>query len=239
MDFKQCSKCGEIKSVDNFYWRKDSQEYRNECKQCRSIYGHVNLEKVRLRHKIWRKNNPDKVKKQKLAYYSKPNSVIVRKNYNSKYWKNNKEKLSLYNKEYYQINKDKITQTNNIWYKNNIEKRRQCQRERRKTNVNFRLSNNLSRSIRKSLQLGKNGRHWETVVNYSLQDLIKHLEKQFSGGMSWDNYGRKGWVVDHIIPISLWKYSTCDDREFKQCWCLANLQPLWDIDNLKKKDKII
>jgi len=31
--------------------------------------------------------------------------------------------------------------------------------------------------------------------------LKKHLEKKFSKGMSWNNYGE--WHVDHIIPDSI------------------------------------
>ena len=34
MKTKKCSKCGEVKELSEFYFRKDSQEYRNECKKC-------------------------------------------------------------------------------------------------------------------------------------------------------------------------------------------------------------
>jgi hypothetical protein len=65
---------------------------------------------------------------------------------------------------------------------------------------------------------------------------MAHLEKQFTNGMTWEN--RNEWHIDHIIPQSLWKYETYDDREFKQCWALCNLQPLWAEDNLSKGNRI-
>lgn len=32
---KVCTKCGEAKPLEAFYWRKDTQAYRNDCKICR------------------------------------------------------------------------------------------------------------------------------------------------------------------------------------------------------------
>ena len=55
--------------------------------------------------------------------------------------------------------------------------------------------------------------------------------------MSWDNYGE--WHIDHILPDSSFYYVSTEDDEFKKCWALSNLQPLWAIDNLKKSNKII
>ena len=68
--------------------------------------------------------------------------------------------------------------------------------------------------------------------------LKKHLEKQFSKGMSWNNYGE--WHVDHIIPIDYFlKNHDFNDVEIqKECFNYKNLQPLWATDNLKKYDKI-
>ena len=54
--------------------------------------------------------------------------------------------------------------------------------------------------------------------------------------MNWDNYGE--WHVDHIIPKSSFNFSSKHDKEFKECWALDNLQPLWAEDNIAKSDKI-
>jgi hypothetical protein len=66
----------------------------------------------------------------------------------------------------------------------------------------------------------------------------KHIENQFTEGMNWDNYGNKietDWSIDHIIPIST--ATTLD--EIKKLNHYTNLRPMWHIDNIKKRDKLI
>ena len=53
--------------------------------------------------------------------------------------------------------------------------------------------------------------------------------------MSWENYGKDGWHIDHKIPLS----SAKTDREIYELCHYTNLQPLWAKDNLKKSNKII
>lgn len=65
-----------------------------------------------------------------------------------------------------------------------------------------------------------------------------HLERQFLPGMTWENHGRFGWHIDHIIPLSAFNFETPDHIDFKRAWALSNLQPLWWQDNLKKRAKI-
>lgn len=84
-----------------------------------------------------------------------------------------------------------------------------------------------------SLKNKKAGRKWEALVNYALEELMEHLEKQFDSKMNWNNYGSH-WVVDHIKPKGLFNYTSPNNLEFKQCWALKNLQPLEKIKNLKK-----
>lgn len=38
MGFKECCRCHKVKPLDEFYFRKDSNSYRTECKQCRKNY---------------------------------------------------------------------------------------------------------------------------------------------------------------------------------------------------------
>jgi transposase len=70
-------------------------------------------------------------------------------------------------------------------------------------------------------------------LGYSSEELCAHLEKQFRDGMTWENYG-KVWHIDHIKPDKLFNYSSVKDQEFRQCWSLSNLQPLFVEENLKK-----
>jgi 5-methylcytosine-specific restriction endonuclease McrA len=74
------------------------------------------------------------------------------------------------------------------------------------------------------------------LVGYTVNELINHLEKQFDGKMSWDNYGSY-WDVDHRKPRSLFHYENAEDPEFKECWSLKNLQPLEHKENLRKGNR--
>jgi len=42
------------------------------------------------------------------------------------------------------------------------------------------------------------------------------------------------WVIDHKKPRILFNYINPEEQAFKDCWCLANLQPLEKITNIKK-----
>ena len=75
------------------------------------------------------------------------------------------------------------------------------------------------------------------LLGYSSDDLIKHLESKFRDGMTWDNYGKDGWHIDHVIPDSWFSYSSTEDEQFKLSWSLQNLQPLWAIDNCSKGNR--
>ena len=59
-----------------------------------------------------------------------------------------------------------------------------------------------------------------------------HLEAQFKPGMTWDNYGLKGWHVDHIRPCA--SFDLRDPEQQRRCFHYTNLQPLWAEENLKK-----
>jgi hypothetical protein len=100
-----------------------------------------------------------------------------------------------------------------------------------------RLSVAFSGNMRHSLKGNKSGNHWETLVNYTVTDLRKHLEKQFNDGMTWDNYGK--WHIDHITPVSAFNFDKPSDMDFKRCWALSNLRPLWAKENHQKINKII
>lgn len=53
--------------------------------------------------------------------------------------------------------------------------------------------------------------------------------------MTWENHGK--WHMDHIKPCS--SFDLTDPEEQKLCNHYSNLQPLWDYENLQKRDKLI
>ena len=129
----------------------------------------------------------------------------------------------------------------NQWRKNNPDKAKFLARmynKKARSSPKGQLNINFSNSIRSSLYKNKNGAKWENVVGYNLSQLKGHLENLFKPGMSWNNYGRGGWHVDHKIPISAFNFESYEDIDFKRCWALSNLEPLWEKDNLKKHAKL-
>jgi len=74
-----------------------------------------------------------------------------------------------------------------------------------------------------------------SLVGYNKYELKEHLESQFTDGMSWDNMDE--WHIDHIRPIASFNYDSTDHPDFKKCWALNNLQPMWAEDNIHKGDK--
>ena len=103
-----------------------------------------------------------------------------------------------------------------------------------KTSPGRKLHTNISRMVSKTITGTKNYRKWQDLVGYSVSDLKEHLEKQFSKGMSWENYGLRGWHIDHKIPRFVFNFSNPNDDDFKKCWSLKNLQPMWSTDNIRK-----
>lgn len=109
----------------------------------------------------------------------------------------------------------------------------QCKAKYWRTNPQWTINRRMSAGINGSLRAGtKAGRKWESLVGYTLVDLMAHLEKQFLPGMGWDNRDR--WDIDHIVPLAAHSFETTDDPEFSAAWALTNLRPLWKIDNIKK-----
>jgi len=54
--------------------------------------------------------------------------------------------------------------------------------------------------------------------------------------MDWWNYGRGGWVIDHLLPMS-W-FDLEEPAHLKLCQRLANLRPEWDIHNWSRRNVV-
>ena len=72
------------------------------------------------------------------------------------------------------------------------------------------------------------------LLGCSAEQLRTHLEEKFTDGMSWDNYGYRGWHIDHIRPCA--SFDLTDPQQQLECFHYTNLQPLWAEDNFKKGD---
>ena len=93
------------------------------------------------------------------------------------------------------------------------------------------MKRNLSKRIWKIVK-GKSKRTDE-ILGISLAEFQGYLEKKFTDGMCWENYGK--WHIDHKIPLS----SALNEEELYKLCHFTNLQPLWAEDNIRKGNKLI
>jgi hypothetical protein len=161
-------------------------------------------------------------------YFSKPETKErLRKNYNI-WYEQNKEHRKEYLKEYREKNIDNIRKT-----------KRDYERNRKASDPLYKLISNFRTAIYQVLKesnVEKNG-HYFDILGYTPEELIVHLENQFTEGMTWENYGE--FHVDHKLPISSFNIKEIGDEEFMKCWCLDNLQPMWGEENIRKSNKIL
>ena len=229
----KCSKCNQEKTPEEFYKDKRTKSgLYSACRKCHLsvlttgngreyMREYMRQYRTTLKYKStkkkYEKEHPDKI----IA--SRKKWSIKNKEYFRKYRDENRESL----REYAKKHRDENNETYRKYWKTSYKKK--------KKDPNFRIDDNMSRSIGQSLKGKKAGRSWEKLVGYSVEDLIKHLENKFELWMTWDNYGK--WHIDHIRPQSLFNYKNTEDEQFKQCWALENLQPLEAIANMKKGNK--
>jgi hypothetical protein len=160
-------------------------------------------------------------------YESKPETK-KRKSENHKKWqKNNRDHLNDYHQKWREKNIDKHREN-----KRNYEKTRKANDPLYKLISNFRTA---IYQVLKENRVDKNQSYFD-VLQYTPEQLIVHLEKQFTEGITWENYGE--WHVDHKQPISSFNIQEMGDSEFMKCWSLENLQPMWGEENIRKSNKI-
>lgn len=206
-----------LKQYHKDHYQKNKEKILEKCKK----YRNENKEIVQETNRIWYQKNKEIVRLKHKEYYQK------NKDRSKKYYQDNKEKIREQKRKYRENNREQFRKYFNAY---NIN--------RRKNDLQFRLNDVMSTNIGKALKHNKNGHCWESLVDYTLQDLIQHIEKQFDKNMSWENYGSY-WHIDHIIPKSWFIYKTPEDIGFKMAWDLDNLQPLEASKNFLKGNKIV
>ena len=211
----------QIKEYKKDYYEKNKIEILLKCKKKEyKEYVGENKEKILIKAKMYYKENKEKILIRAKIYYKK-----------------NKKRIDTNNRKYFEENKDHLLLKQKEYIKKNKEKINEYQRNRIRNNLGLKLRYSISARINSQIN-NKNFEHCFDILGYSVGDLIKHLESKFREGMSWDNYGRNGWHIDHIVPISKFNISVKESPDFKRCWGLNNLQPLWAHDNYTKHAKL-
>lgn len=220
---KICSKCKIEKEFCEFYFRKKRNKFTSQCKQCLSEKNkkywvkkkEVDPEYDKKKREKRKQNRPNELKEYRQKWY------LQNKEYWKKYRDKNIDKQKEYSKNYYEKNKKSLNQYVKEW-----------RQTKSKNDQIFRLINSCRSAVNRYLKNKK----YKTfdLIGCTPLELIEYIEKKFVVGMTWDNHGKYGWHIDHIVPLSSAK---TNDELYKLCH-YTNLQPLWAIDNIRKKNKI-
>lgn len=231
---KFCKRCSQNKQLSDFGVNKLNKDglwlYCKDCaKDIARAYREKNIDLIRHKkalninksrewNKLYARRNKEKMK----AYYheNKKELRLKQKIYREK----NKEKIKLIGKNYQINNRDKLRK-----YGSNYV----C--KRRKSDCLFKLKMNIRSRIMcmfKKNKWTKNTKS-EKILGCTFEFAKKWIEKQFKKGMNWENHGE--WHIDHKIPLAYAK----NEQELKELCHYTNLQPLWGLENLKKRDNIL
>jgi len=172
---KTCTVCNlEKEKTEFFKSKKDS--LRGDCKACfnqkrKDRYAN-DKQKELTRNKLYRVNNPEKVKLNKKVYESL-----------------NRDKVNNMKKDWVLKNPEKRKEAA-IKY----------QRKKRQ-DIYYRLMDSFKTSFGLMLKKNNYSSRMK-LLKYDREELIKRIESTWKEGMSWENYGMHGWHIDHIRPLS-------------------------------------
>jgi hypothetical protein len=263
---RECPKCGEFKEWEEFGKRKGRPSgYASSCKECGRKYARKysksNKQKINQYAKEYRSNNKEQIEEYMVGY--RTTNAENTKEYNKRYKEENKESLkehylenfeaTRHIREQYYCNNKEVMQSNNKRYRHNNKegikakakrydlenkaKRNYRNKERRKSDLNFKIVTSLRSRMGNALKAQNSEKffHALDILGCSPAECVSHLEKQFTEGMSWSNHAKDGWHIDHIRPCASFDLTIPEQQ--KLCFHYTNLQPLWWYDNLEKLDK--
>lgn len=128
------------------------------------------------------------------------------------------------------------------WVRSNRDRSRAWSRQRRKERLasdpayraRIAIRRRFYMAIRNQVYDGWVIRSGEAVrlLGCTMPEFVRHIESLWTDGMSWGNWTRDGWHIDHVIPLSAFDLS--DEEQIKAACHYTNLRPLWAADNLSK-----
>lgn len=227
--YKCCKKCTEKMRL-----KRMDPEYKAKQKTLRKNHYENNKERLKEEGKQYRDANKEKIAEYHRDYYKKNKETVNEKN--KMYYQNHKEQVlertTAYQKNHPEVNRASATK----WRENNRDKVRAYQNNRRATNINVRITDNLRGRLWSALKGKSKCGSTKDLLGCSIPFLKGYLAAKFEDGMSWDTYSFETFHIDHIIPCS--SFDLSDPEQQKKCFHYTNLQPLWAFDNMSKGNKL-
>ena len=155
----------------------------------------------------------------------------------------NKSRKSEYMKNYRKLHKKEIARyrhTEN--YINNRKKYRlkhrkeiyrlnKLYRERAKLVISKKLLRNLKYRIYKALKKYPKYISYKDLLCGEIKIIKNYIENNWYKNMNWNNYGKGGWIIHHIIDIE--QFNLDLPLEQLKAFSYINLQPMWETEHQK------
>ena len=236
---KICNVCKKDKEFSEYKEKKNSVDgLTSICKVCLDLknkHRSNRKEKLKESNRLYYQKNKKKHNEWCIEWGKRNKSKLAE--HQKKYRENNPDNVKETRRKYREKNKERLKENSKLYSDKNRVKLRENNKQRKKDypilKIKDRLRNRLWFYIKSNGLLKKESS--EKLLGCSWDNLKEHIEKQFKDGMTWENHGKYGWHIDHIIPLSSGK---SEDDLNKLCH-YSNLQPLWWDDNLSKSNKIL
>jgi len=173
--------------------------------------------------------------RQKGKYYEtncrKCESVI-----RNKWAKDNRARATETARIYRQANKQQHAESVKRYNAAHPDRRRKTHRtyiaDRKLNDLNFKLACAIRSRLGTALKDDAKSGSAVKDLGCTIPELKAHLESKFQVGMTWDNWSKDGWHIDHIKPLA--SFNLEDREQFLEAVNYTNLQPLWATDNIQK-----
>lgn len=172
----------------------------------------------------WRKRNPDYYKE----YAARPSVRKMMREVHKRYRARKIARCPTF-----------YTDRSYAWRKANPEGwraiARRAKQKRYNSDIQFRLGQCYSSCVYKALKKHlSDGSHRRTSVpiGCTIAAYKRFIEARMLPGMSWANWSRAGWHIDHRIPKTA--FDLTKSSHVKRCFHYKNTQPLWYLDNYRK-----
>ena len=110
-------------------------------------------------------------------------------------------------------------------------------RERRKVDIQAKLKYGLRCRLNVAMKRGYKAGSSVKDLGCTIPELKFYLEGQFQDGMTWDNWSKNGWHIDHKIPLDF--FDLTNRGQLLQAVHYTNLQPMWAKENIRKSNHLL